>query len=48
MLMVGLLMIIVGAIIMIWNLVGENSTTIGIVFGGVGILFIGGSATIKK
>jgi hypothetical protein len=48
MLIVGLLMIVVGAIIMIWNLAGENSATMGIVFGGVGVLFVGVSATIKK
>ena len=48
MLAVGLLMVVIGAIVMIWNLIGENSTTMGIVLAGAGILFIGVSATTKK
>ncbi|MDH5461196.1 MAG: hypothetical protein OEZ29_01355 [Candidatus Bathyarchaeota archaeon] len=48
MLMVGLLMVVVGAIVMIWNLSGENSTTMGIALATIGVVFIAVSRRARR
>jgi membrane protein implicated in regulation of membrane protease activity len=48
MLIVGLLIVVVGAIVMIWNLSGENSTTMGIAFATIGIVFIAVSRRARR
>lgn len=40
MLIVGLLMVIIGIVVFVLNLIGENSRIIGIAIGGIGIVFL--------
>ena len=48
MLTVGLTMVVIGAIVLVLKIVGESSTTIGIVLSGMGIVFTAVSSTIKR